>query len=174
MSIEIKQFPGISLSEKDFEEGKILFNHDELRGNFAWDTGIAIGSYLAGLKAGKIIGARCNTCRKVVVPPRIVCQWCYRPMDEYVTLKDTGTVNTFSLCYVTWDVKRITEPEIPAVIEIDGASPLHGIMHMLGEVDPKKVYIGMKVKAVWKPARERKGAITDIRYFAPIKPGGVK
>jgi uncharacterized OB-fold protein len=174
MSIDNREFPGISLSEKDFEEGKILFNHDELRGNYAWDTGIAIGSYLAGLKAGKIIGARCNTCRKIVVPPRIVCQWCYRLMDEYVTLKDTGTVNTFSLCYVTWDVKRIAEPEIPAVIEIDGASPLHGIMHMLGEVDPKKVYIGMKVKAVWKPSRERKGAITDIRYFIPVESGGVK
>jgi len=174
MSIEMKEFPGISLSEKDFEEGKILFNHDELRGDYAWDTGIAIGSYLAGLKAGKIIGARCNTCRKVVVPPRIVCQWCFRPIDEYVPLKDTGTVNTFSLCYVTWDVKRITEPEIPAVIEIDGASPLHGIMHLLGEVDPKKVYIGMKVKAVWKPPRERKGAITDIRYFVPIESGDAK
>ena len=174
MSIENKEFPGISLSEKDFEEGKILFNHDELHGDFAWDTGIAIGTYLAGLKAGKILGARCNTCRKIVVPPRIVCQWCYRPMDEYVTLKDTGTVNTFSLCYVTWDVKRIKEPEIPAVIEIDGASPLHGIMHLLGEVDPQKVHIGMKVKAVWKPPRERKGAITDIRYFVPVEPGSVK
>jgi uncharacterized OB-fold protein len=26
----------------------------------------------------------------------------------------------------------------------------------------------MKVKAVWKPAEEREGAITDIKYFKPI------
>ena len=90
-------------------------------------------------------------------------------MDEYVPLQDTGTVNTFSLCYVTWDVQRITEPEIPVVIEIDGASPLHGIMHLLGEVDPEKVHIGMRVQAVWKPVEKRQGAVTDILYFKPIE-----
>ena len=92
-------------------------------------------------------------------------------MDSYVPLEDTGTVNTFSLCYVTWDVKRIKEPEIPAVIEIDGASPLHGIMHILSEVKPDEVQIGMRVQAVWKPEEDRQGSITDILHFKPIKEG---
>ncbi len=169
MTAKIKEFPGISLSEQDFEDGKVLYNFDKLNGIYAWDTGIGIGTYLASLKAGVILGSHCSTCRKTVVPPRIVCEWCYRPMDQYVPLKDTGTVNTFSLCYVTWDVKRIKEPEIPAVIDIDGASPLHGIMHMLGEVDPKQVKIGMRVQAVWKPPEERTGSINDILYFKPVK-----
>jgi uncharacterized OB-fold protein len=96
-------------------------------------------------------------------------------MSEYVPLKDTGTVNTFSLCYVTWDVQRIKEPEIPAVIMLDGASQLGpasvvmgGIMHNLGKVDPKEVKIGMRVQAVWKPEAKREGAITDILYFKPL------
>ncbi len=50
MTVKIKHFPGTPLSEKDFAEGKILFNHDELKANYAWDTGIGIGSYLAALK----------------------------------------------------------------------------------------------------------------------------
>ena len=167
MTIENLELPGTSLSEKDFEEGKILFIHDEMQAEFAWDTGIAIGSYLAGLKNGVILGARCNTCRKIVVPPRLVCEWCYRPMAEYIHLKHTGTIITFSLCYVTWDVQRIQEPLIPAVIEIDGASPMHGIMHLIGDVDPNTVHIGMRVQAVWKPTQDRQGAITDIQYFRP-------
>jgi uncharacterized OB-fold protein len=169
MTVNMKKYPGTPLSEKDFAEGKILFNYDELRGDYAWDTGIAIGRYLAGLKEGVILGARCKACRKTVVPPRIVCEWCFRPMDQYVPLRDTGRVNTFSLCYVTWDVRRIEEPEISAVIEIDGASPLHGIMHRLGAVDPQQVHIGMRVQAVWKPPEEREGAITDILYFKPLE-----
>ena len=169
MTAKLMKFPGTPLGEDDFAKRKVLFNYDELKGDFAWDTGIAIGSYLAGLKAGIILGAHCTTCRKTVVPPRLVCEWCYRPMEEVVPLQDSGTVNTFSLCYVTWDMQRVKEPEIPAVIEIDGASPLHGIMHMLGDVDPGKVHIGMRVKAVWRPAAERSGAITDILYFKPIK-----
>ncbi len=169
MTAKIKEFPGISLSEQDFTDGKVLFNFDTLNGIFAWDTGIAIGSYLASLKEGVILGSHCSTCRKTVVPPRVVCEWCYRPMDKYVPVKDTGVINTFSLCYVTWDVKRIKEPEIPAVINLDGASPLHGIMHMLGEIDPKDVKIGMRVQAVWKRPKDRQGSINDILYFKPSK-----
>lgn len=168
MSINKGYTTSTPLREDDFVNGNILFNHDELHAEFAWDTGIAIGSYLAGMKQGTILGSRCSNCRKIVIPPRVVCEWCFRPMDTYVELRDTGTVNTYSLCYVTWDVRRITDPEIPAVIEIDGASPLHGIMHKLGNVDPEKVHIGMRVKAVWKPAEERQGAITDILYFEPM------
>lgn len=171
MTSKIKKFPGTPLSEGDFQDGKILFYHDQMKGEFAWDTGIAIGTYLAALKEGKLLGGYCQTCRKTVIPPRTVCEWCFRPMDSYVPLEDSGTVNTFSLCYITWDMKRIKEPELPAVIEIDGASPLHGIMHMLGEVDPGEVHIGMRVKAVWKPPEEREGAITDILYFKPLEEG---
>ena len=169
MTENISKFPGTPLSEKDFDKDRILFNYDELKGNFAWDTGIAIGRYLKALKEGVILGAHCSTCDKTVVPPRTVCEWCFQPMNDYVPLQDTGTVNTFSLCYVTWDVKRIEDPEIPAVIEIDGASPLHGIMHMLEEVEPEKVHIGMRVKAVWKSPKEREGSITDILYFKPLE-----
>ena len=56
MTEKIKEFPGTPLSEKDFREGKILHNFDELKGDFAWDTGVGIGKYLAGLKAGDITG----------------------------------------------------------------------------------------------------------------------
>lgn len=169
MTADHQDLPGTPLSEKDFEQGNVLFQHDEMRGQYAWDTGMAIGRYLQALREGFILGAYCRHCRKTVVPPRSVCEWCFRPMHEFVPLQDTGTVNTFSLCYVTWDVKRIQEPEIPAVIEIDGASPLHGIMHKLGEVNPQDVHIGMRVQAAWKEPEERQGAITDILYFKPIE-----
>lgn len=164
-----QEYPGTPLSEKDFEDNRILYIHDEMQADFAWDAGMGIGRYLEALKNGFILGSYCQTCRKTVVPPRTVCEWCFRPVQKFVRLQDTGTINTFSLCYVTWDVKRIQEPEIPAVIEIDGASPLHGIMHKLGEVKPEDVHIGMRVKAVWKKPEERQGAITDILYFKPLE-----
>jgi uncharacterized OB-fold protein len=169
MADKKSNYPGTSLSENDIRQGEVLSFQDKMLADFAWDTGVAIGRYLQALKAGVILGAYCRYCRRTVVPPRTVCEWCFNPMDHFLPLSDTGTVNTFSLCYVTWDVQRIKKPEIPAVIEIDGASPLHGIMHMLGEVDPDSISIGMRVQAVWKPAEERQGAITDIQYFKPIE-----
>jgi uncharacterized OB-fold protein len=89
-----------------------------------------------------------------------------------VYCKDTGRINTYSICYVNWDASRLKKgekPYLPAVIEIDGASSGMGIMHVLGEVDAEDVKIGMKVKAVWKKPDEREGAITDILYFKPVR-----
>jgi uncharacterized OB-fold protein len=169
MTGHTRYYPGTPLSEEDFTTGKVLFHYDQLHGEYAWDRGIAIGKYLAALKEGYLLGARCATCRKVVIPPRLVCEWCFHPMEETVRLADTGTVMTYSLCYVTWDMQRIQQPELPAVIEIDGASPKHGILHKLGEVDPQAIHIGLRVRAVWRPPEERRGAITDILYFKPIE-----
>lgn len=167
MSANIENFPGTPLSQADFDEGKILTTHWKPKLEYGWDAGVAISRYLAELKNGRLIGIKCNRCRRTVVPPRVVCEWCWEPMEDWVYLEDTGTVNTFSICYIRWDATRAKEPQIPAVIEIDGASRGAGILHLLDEVNADDVTIGMKVQAVWKPAEERSGSITDIKYFRP-------
>jgi len=161
-------FPTRGLSEKDFSEHKVLVEHWALKADYAWDTGVAIGGFLQGLKQGTLLARRCNRCRRTLIPPRMFCEECFRPTDDWVELQNTGWVKTFSLSNVRWDMVRLEQPEMPAVVVIDGASPSMGILHMLGEVEPKAVAIGMRVQAVWKPAAEREGSITDIRYFKPI------
>jgi uncharacterized OB-fold protein len=168
MTQKIDKFPGVYLRESDFREKRVIFNEWTPNAQYAWDAGVAIGRYLSELKEGRLIGVHCRGCRHTVIPPRNFCEWCFRPMDDWVYLPDTGTVNTFSLCYVTWDMQYLKVPEISAVIDIDGTTPLVGIMHMLGEVDPDDVKIGMKVQAVWKSAEEREGSILDIKYFKPM------
>ena len=74
-----------------------------------------------------------------------------------------------SICHVTWDMRPLDEPQIPAVIRLDGTSE-GGFLHLLGEVAPDDVRAGMQVEAVWKPAGERVGSILDIRYFRPLEP----
>lgn len=162
-----REYPGTPLSDEDVSQGKVLIAETDPNARYAWDAGIAIGRFLAELKQGRIIGRRCHRCRRTMVPPRMFCEQCFRPTDEWVYLADSGRVNTYSISYLRWDASRVKEPTIPAVIEIDGASKGMGIMHLLGGVKPEDVQMGMRVKAVWKPARQREGSILDIRYFRP-------
>jgi len=159
---------GTPLKDRDFAERRVLFVEARPRLRYAWDTGIAVGRYLAELKNGRLIGRRCRRCGRVLVPPRMFCEECFRPTDEWVYVQDTGTVNTYSISYLRWDASRLETPSIPAVIEIDGASPGMGILHMLDEVRPDDVTVGMRVRAVWKPPRQRTGSVLDIRYFRPL------
>ena len=162
-----------SLREQEFRQaiGAVDFAVDA---RYAWDTGIAISEYLRGLKRGVILGRECRSCRRILVPPRMFCEECFRPTDRWTEAKDTGTVNTFSICYIRWDMAPLKEPEIPFVLDIDGATPGMGFMHKLGEVRPDDVRIGMEVEAVWKLEDEREGSILDIRYFRPRDPAARK
>jgi len=166
----IKQWPGVVLREADIREKKVLWTEWHPKFEYAYDCGIGYGRYFAELKKGRIVGTKCKRCDRILLPARYFCEWCWRPTDEWVYLEDTGTVNTFSICYTDWLARRIKEPELPAMIEIDGSGGV-AIMGKLGEVEPKKIRIGMRVKAVWKPEGERIGAITDIKYWEPLKEG---
>jgi acetyl-CoA C-acetyltransferase len=144
--------------------------------SYAWDNGVALTTYLDGLKRGKIIGSRARASGRVVVPCRAFDEIAgLRPVDEYVELADTGTVQTYTLSHVDWDSSQLPDGKVNifAVIALDGATDPQGLVHLLGQVDPKDVKIGMRVKAVWKAADQREGSVTDIQYFRPIADGEV-
>jgi uncharacterized OB-fold protein len=161
-------FPGTALRSRDFKSGKVLTVDDEYRVAYAWDAGIAIGAYLDGLRDGKLLASVAPGSGRTMVPPRTFCELSWTPSQKLVELPGTGRINTFSLSYVNWDATRRESPLMPAVIELDGASEGMGILHMLGNVDPQEVEIGMPVRAVWRPEGEREGSITDILYFEPV------
>ena len=169
MSKNMKELPGTPLSRKELKSDKVITFEWRPNAKYAWSAGIAYGRFLDELKEGRIIGRRCSRCERILVPPRMFCEQCFVATDEWVYVKDTGTVNTFSLSYLDADANRIKDPILVAVIDIDGASPGIGILHLLGNVDPEKIDVGMKVKAVWKPAEEREGSVTDILFWEPME-----
>jgi hypothetical protein len=162
------QLKGTAIRESDLKEGKVLSIQWIPRAQYAWDTGVAIGRFLEELKGGKIIGMKCPRCRRIMIPPRMFCELCYQPCREWIYLQDRGTVRSFCISYLRWNASRMKDPFIPSVIELEGATKGMGFFHLTGEIEPQDMKIGLKVKAVWKDAKERIGAITDIRYFKPV------
>jgi uncharacterized OB-fold protein len=167
MSSKVTKYRGTEVDPEDLASGRILTTDYRTSLKYSWTSGVAISRFLDGLKRGELWARKCNKCRRIMIPPRMYCEEDFRPTDEWVRVKDTGIVNTFSISYVNNDASRREEPILVAVVEIDGASPEMGILHLLGEVKPEDVVVGMPVEAVWKPERERAGAITDISYFRP-------
>jgi len=166
-----KAAPGTHVRESDIREKKISYSWWEPEVQYSWSLGQAMSKFLIGLKAGKILGVHCHRCKRVITPPRMFCEYCYGPTEDWVELKDTGVIETFSISYLDPDARRIEDPILVGVVAIDGASPQHGFMHYFGEMTKDEIKIGMKVKAVWKPEDEREGSITDIMYFKPLKEG---
>ena len=169
MSENVRFFPGKELRPNEMESGEVLLRTYKADLKYAWATGTAIGRFLEELKNGRLIARKCNVCGRIMIPPRMFCEDCFRDTDEWVFVKDTGVVNTYSIAHVGTDAHRLSQPMFIAVVDIDGASELMGFLHLLGEVEEKDIKVGMRVQAVWKPPEERVGSILDIKYFKPLK-----
>ena len=118
----------------------------------------------------KIYGVRCPKCRRVLLPPRPMCERCFAPIDEWVEVGHQGTVEAYTVLCVPF--MGLPPPPLGmAVVKLDGADT--GLNHILGGIefsDPDKsgeaVKIGMRVEAVWR--EQRRGEILDIQYFKPV------
>jgi len=111
----------------------------------------------------KILGLRCPACRKVFVPPRGTCGACFREMDQWEEVGPGGELLNYTVVHYTEPIQPMPAPLVYGIIRLDGADT--GLVHMLGELDPAAVRIGMRVTAVF--ASEPQGNILDIRYFKP-------
>lgn len=127
----------------------------------------AVGSrFLIELRDNKkIMGMRCPTCNRIYVPPRSTCKDCFGQLSEWVEVSDRGTLTTYAVAHQPTRVQPSEPPLIYGVVQLDGADT--GFVHMLGEVEPEQLVIGMRVQAVFKENRE--ASILDIKYFKPLE-----
>jgi uncharacterized OB-fold protein len=137
---------------------------------FEWSAGRYGSRFLTELRDNKrIVGIRCPKCGIVYAIPRQVCRTCFVEMNEWVPLKDTGTIITFTvLGFGFIDPDTGTQKPVPytcALIRPDGADT--AFAHFLDETDMSKIQIGMRAKAVFE--EKRTGSLLDIKHFVLLK-----
>lgn len=115
----------------------------------------------------RFVGTRCSECDFTYVPPTIYCERCFSRLDEWVEVGREGAVQSFTVLRVALGGSPLAEPEVMALIQLDGADSV--LVHRLGDVDLDDLRIGMRVKAVFKPKKERQGSILDILHFVPVE-----
>jgi uncharacterized OB-fold protein len=144
---------------------------------FTESAGMYLSKFFHALKEeGKMLANKCPKCKRIIFPPRIVCGWCKIRIEDkeenWIELRDTGSVISYTLTEER-EVDRATGKLVGnyypcAFIRLDGGDEWTLLAHFLGEENLDSLSSGMRVQAVWKPKEERRGRMTDIRYFRKI------
>ncbi|MFD4181427.1 Zn-ribbon domain-containing OB-fold protein [Rhodococcus sp. NPDC058514] len=121
--------------------------------------------YLRGLMEGKIIGGRTDANGKVYVPPRGANPTDGMPTKEQVEVSDKGVITTFCIVNVPFLGQSIKPPYVAAYVLLDGADI--PFLHLILEVDPAEVRMGMRVEAVWRPKEEWVYSLRNVSHFRP-------
>src|SRR5207237_1035064 len=95
MSERIKKWPGVELSAADLNEGKVTQTRFRPNAKYAWSAGEAMSRFLAELQNGRLIARTCHSCKRILFPPRMFCESCFRPTDEMTFLDRTTDARRF-------------------------------------------------------------------------------
>jgi uncharacterized protein len=127
-------------------------------------------TFLKALEEGKLLGGRTKNGRdgrpgKVYFPPKEADPATGLALDEFLELPDIGTVTTFAIINIPFPGQRIKPPYVAAYVLLDGADI--PFLHLVVEIDPADVRMGLRVQAVWKPREQWGLGIDNIDYFKP-------
>jgi uncharacterized OB-fold protein len=118
---------------------------------------------------GKLLGVRCPICRRVLAPPRAMCDRDYCATGEMVELGLQGMLELFTIMYLAVD--GLPEPPyVLAYVRPEGASTaIPGVMHGVDLSSPaaalEQLQIGRGVEI--QIAAQRRGRITDLSFALP-------
>ena len=113
-----------------------------------------------------ILGRRCPSCRRLVVPARSYCDACYVEMGGWEPVGETGTIEAFTI--LTTAFPGLPEPPLViAFVTLDGADS--AILNFVEGVDlrdsgaaGKYLFANDRVRVVFSEKRE--GRITDFHF----------
>jgi uncharacterized OB-fold protein len=136
-----------------------------VRLDYTVNAGAALSRFLHNIAEGRLVGQRCPSCQKVYVPPRGSCPTCAVATVEDVELGQRGTVTAFCIVRVPYPGQTIRPPYISSSILLDGADiPFY---HLVSEIAPEDVRMGLRVEAVWVDEADRGPTVESIRWFRP-------
>lgn len=123
---------------------------------------------------------KCPSCKRILFPPEIVCGMCKIRIEDkeenWTKLGNEGTVVKFYQVTGSrevdpstgWHPKGQTFNPI-GLIRPDGGNEWTILAHTLEETDTTKLFPGIRVKVIWKPREERRGLMSDIRFWRIVE-----
>ncbi len=143
----------------------IVEQHWDIKYNHSADPVTA--TFLRTLRdEGRLVGIRCPVCRRVLAPPRPICDRDFCETRDWVDLGTTGTLELFTIMYLAIDGLP-DPPYVLAYVTPEGADTaiggfLEGVDLSSTEAAVAELKIGAPVTIEFR--EERVGRITDL-YF---------
>jgi uncharacterized OB-fold protein len=132
---------------------------------FSYSAGRTASRFFIELRdKRRIMGKRCQKCKRVIVPAQLFCKECFTETEEWVEVGPEGILITFTVVYRKENHHPKEAPLAYGIVQLDGADT--SLIHLLAETDVAQLKAGMRVRAVF--SKKRIGHILDIKHFEPV------
>jgi uncharacterized OB-fold protein len=148
------------------QENDIFIFKEKLQVPFIYSAGPVVSRFYQEIRENKrIMALRCDSCKRVIMPPRAICGRCFCKLTEWVEVGKEGKVMSFTTVHYSEPIHPLRAPFHYGLILLDGSDT--PFIHLIGEADERDLHIGMRVEAIF--SEQPKGNILDIKYFRPLR-----
>lgn len=109
-----------------------------------------VEAYENAINEDTIVGARCDACHAIFVPPRPICRDCGGSKMTIEPVEGKGKLLTWTAIHISPPSYMDMAPYVVGIVELTNGERLTGIV--LGEGD--KLQIGMNVEARFAEGKE--------------------
>lgn len=107
------------------------------------ETKLTYDKYMESIRNNKLTGLRCNSCGKVITPPKHLCPNCKSEDLDIIELSGKGKIKTYTIIRVPPPKFAKDAPYTAAIVELDeGPCVTARIIGLASD----KVSIGQRVK----------------------------
>ncbi len=125
--------------------------------------GPVLGTFLTGLRDGKILAVRTESGRVLAPPLEYDPETGEATPDDWTEVGPSGVVRGFTWVPDPGPKQPLDRAFAWALVQLDGADT--SLLHALDAGAMDRIHMGMRVRPRW--AAERQGHITDIECFEP-------
>lgn len=105
-----------------------------------------IKQFLSFVNQGKLKGLKCKSCSKIIVPPRTQCSICNTSDFEWVDLKGTGELLTYTVIHVPPKKFKDEAPYVIGIVKLDEGVKLEGRINGVDVINhEKELRTGMRM-----------------------------
>lgn len=125
-----------------------------------------IENFYKFVKEGKLRGAKCSKCGKLLVPPKPMCPKCFSKDLKWKELPKQGKLLTYTVIHVSPKKFQPLTPYAVGIIELEEGARLPGIIKNIG-LDEIKVGMDLAVDVEKEPISEEWPQWPRY-YFKPV------
>lgn len=134
---------------------------------YGYALGQVAGTFMQGLREGKILASRCSKSGLTYLPPRAYCERSFEKCDSWVEAGREGVIETSTIVVRGFEGKR-APPVAIAFVRLDGVDSaignyVDGLDLSDFDAAMKRIAPGRRVRVEF--ATEREGRITDFSFY---------
>jgi len=115
---------------------------------------------------GKLMGIRCKRCNAIKCPPRPICPDCFGDKFDWIELKRSGTLLTYTIIHFPPSQFQALAPYAVGIIKLEQGPQLSG---MIRNVKLEELRIGMELLVDFETALPKEWPRWPRYFFKPAR-----